>query len=511
VDYLIDGLTYGFDPLIDPVPQVPLECTNNLSARQSPDVVDEAVASEVLNNYVIGPFESPPFGNYRISPLGVAVGKYSGKKRLILDLSAPHSTKDYSINELIDKEKCSLSYTSIDDATNIIKILGKGTWMSKIDVRAAFKQIPLRRDAWPYFGFKWRNKYYFYVRVAFGLRSACMLFDYLSRAIVWIARNKYKIENILWLLDDFITFDIEETQGYRTRALLTLMFNSLCIPTAHDKTVGPVQVIEFLGILLNSQKMLASLPMTKVERIVLLLQTFLDKKSCTKHELQVLLGHLNFACRVVIPGRSFISYLIELLKAVREPHHHVRITAECRADLALWYQFLLHWNGASVFLDTAVTTDYDLGLYTDAASTIGFGGYLNGRWFAGWWPDNLVLDKNEGLSMAFLELYPIVVAAILWGHEWSQKRVLFHCDNQATVAIIRKGRSKSPLIMKLMRRLTWCAARNNFVVLSTFVSGKSNVISDALSRFQMEKFRQLAPHADDRPHPCPPPSEVMWY
>jgi hypothetical protein len=290
---------------------------------------------------------------------------------------------------------------------------------------------------------------------------------------------------------------------------MSLLFNSLHIPMAAHKTVGPLHILEYLGILLNSIRMIASLPSAKVERIVAFLQTFLSKKTCTKHELQSLLGHLNFACRVVVPGRSFISYLIELLKSVKEARH-ISISPECRSDLQLWYRFLRDWNGVSVFLDTTVTNDYDLGIYTDAASTVGFAGYLNGRWFADTWPDSLVIDKNEGQSLALLELYPIVVACILWGREWAQKKILFHCDNEATVAILKKGRSKSPHIMRLVRRLTWCSATGNFLVLAKHLPGRINCISDALSRLQMERFRQLAPEADLLPHQCPPVSQVMW-
>ena len=39
--------------------------------------------------FLYGPFSKPPFDKYRVSPLGLAVGKYSGKKRLIVDLSSP--------------------------------------------------------------------------------------------------------------------------------------------------------------------------------------------------------------------------------------------------------------------------------------------------------------------------------------------------------------------------------------------------------------------------------------
>jgi hypothetical protein len=56
--------------------------------------------------------------------------------------------------------------------------------------------------------------------------------------------------------------------------------------------------------------------------------------------------------------------------------------------------------------------------------------------------------------MAVLELYQIVVAALLWGSEWKRKKILFYCDNEATVGIAKKGRSKCIEIIKLMRQLT---------------------------------------------------------
>ena len=98
--------------------------------------------------------------------------------------------------------------------------------------------------------------------------------------------------------------------------------------------------------------------------------------------------------------------------------------------------------------------------------------------------------------MALLELYPIVVSCVLWGDKWNRKRILFHCDNMYTVQIINKGRSKVKVIMKLLRRLTWCAAKHNFTVHAQHLPGKLNSVADALSRFQMDIFRNLAPQAD---------------
>lgn len=86
-----------------------------------------------------------------------------------------------------------------------------------------------------------------------------------------------------------------------------------------------------------------------------------------------------------------------------------------------------------MFYDSNYTSNCDMQLYTDASSTIGFGGFYQRKWFCSPWPDELPSINNKNLSMAFLELYPIVVAALLWGSEWKRKKILFYCDNEATV------------------------------------------------------------------------------
>jgi len=87
----------------------------------------------------------------------------------------------------------------------------------------------------------------------------------------------------------------------------------------------------------------------------------------------------------------------------------------------MWYNFLNEWNGISLFLHDKVSRASDMHFYTDATQT-GFGGYLDGRWFQGKFPPDLLCynDKASG-SMALYELYPIVVAAVLWGHLWTDR------------------------------------------------------------------------------------------
>lgn len=135
-----------------------------------------------------------------------------------------------------------------------------------------------------------------------------------------------------------------------------------------------------------------------------------------------------------------------------------------------------------------------------------------GKWFQDTWPEELSMNvhTDQSLSMALLELYPIVMSAILWGNQWTKKRIIFRCDNLSCVYILRKGRSPCSNIMLLMRRLTWCAAMNNFSFYAEHVRSKDNGISDSLSRFQMDRFRHLAPYAEEKPVRCVPYQEVIY-
>lgn len=116
VNYLCSSLEFRFDTIVAYESINSYECKNALSARKNPLVVDELLYNEIQRGYVKGPYPSPPFESYRVGSLGISSHKYSGKKRLIFDLSSPHNNADPSINELINRDRCTLSFVRIDGA-----------------------------------------------------------------------------------------------------------------------------------------------------------------------------------------------------------------------------------------------------------------------------------------------------------------------------------------------------------------------------------------------------------
>ena len=108
------------------------------------------------------------------------------------------------------------------------------------------------------------------------------------------------------------------------------------------------------------------------------------------------------------------------------------------------------------------------------------------------------------LSIAYKELFPIALAASLWDHQWSAKRVEFRSDNTAVVEVLQSGTSRNSNLMVLLRHLSLLAARHSLAFTARHVPGKSNATADAISRFEFQRFCQLAPYASPTATLVPP-------
>ena len=203
-------------------------------------------------------------------------------------------------------------------------------------------------------------------------------------------------------------------------------------------------------------------------------------------------------------GRPFCRRLINATCVLKKPHHHLRITVEMKKDMKLWLQFFKDFNGISVFHDRFWISNDDIQLFTDSAGgpDLGFGAYFVGKWAQGAWPQSWV-DKGITADITVLELFPLLVSLHTWGEELRNKKIVFRVDNIAVVHIINTMTSKSNRVMTVLRALTLRCLHLNVVVKARHISGCSNQICDALSRFQFQRFRKLAPDADPYPTPIP--------
>jgi hypothetical protein len=159
-------------------------------------------------------------------------------------------------------------------------------------------------------------------------------------------------------------------------------------------------------------------------------------------------------------------------------------------DVAWWLEYSLQWNQTSVFYEDHWKLSTDINLATDA-SDLGMGGVYKNHWFM-----EAFSCELSAMSIAWRELFAIVIACTLWGSLLTGQLLYINCDNMSIVYCVNSGTSKCPMIMKLIRELFFVAASFHFDVRLKHIPGVDNVGPDRLSRLDLAAFRQACPRAD---------------
>ena len=168
------------------------------SALEHPGVVQGYLDLELVGGRLLGPFQPGELQKVHISKFGVIPkGHQLGKWRLFVDLSHPEGA---SVIDGIDPALCSLRYVRVDEIARHIL----GSEMAKVDIRSAYRIIPVHPEDRHLLGMRWDGMEYVDAALPFSLRSAPKMFNAVADALEWIL-----LENgvrYLWhYLDDFIT------------------------------------------------------------------------------------------------------------------------------------------------------------------------------------------------------------------------------------------------------------------------------------------------------------------
>ena len=460
--------------------------TNMVSAREHPDIITKYLQEEGEKGRVIGPIEAGKIK--QISRFGVIPkGHTPGKWRLIVDLSSPTG---HSVNDGIDSDLCSLEYTSVDKAAELIKSLGQHCMLAKIDIKSAYRIIPVHPEDRLLLGMRWQDGVYADAALPFGLRSASKIFNAVADGVTWVLQHN-GVRVVLHYLDDFLLLGPPGSNECRQALVATRKIcGELGVPVAEEKVEGPVSCLTFLGIEMDTDSWQLRLPQEKLHRTQALVASWRKRKNCTQRELRSLIGQLQHACRVVKPGRSFLRRMIDLLTVGRAPHHHICLNVGFRSDLEWWATFLTQWNGVSIMGGNSRALPR-LSVTSDASGRWGCGAFTDtGTWFQLPWS-----GAWESVHITSKELLPLVMACALWGRSVLGSTVRCRTDNAAVVNIVNTGRSKDELAMHLMRCLAFFAAHFQLTIRAEHLPGRENGAADSLSRNKLAQFRLQVPWA----------------
>ena len=249
------------------------------------------------------------------------------------------------------------------------------------------------------------------------------------------------------------------------------------------------QVTTFLGIELDTTRMIARLPLDK-QKIAIQKVTFaLQSRSLTYEELESLVGFLSFATKVVAPGRAFLRHSYNAL-AESKRGQHIRINRKLKIDLLWWSEFLPRWNGIRMLKPSKPIVE----LWTDAAGNHGMGGYFLKQ---GQKSENL--NFNQAFSIKFhqrlryahinqKEMTAVKHAISIWLPSFIGCHLIIYGDNWAVSRGILKTSIRG-LAMPALRSIAMMAAIHDITIESRWIPSYENELADALSR---EDFKKIA-------------------
>ena len=133
----------------------------------------------------------------------------------------------------------------------------------------------------------------------------------------WVVETRCGLHSIDHYLDDFILVGKKFSNGCST---LMNTFMNVCdelgVPIAENKTVGPSNIITFLGFIIDTVLMMVRIPEEKLQKLRHLLQLLLYKKKVSLKDLESLTGLMAYCSRAIPSLRAFIHRFYDLIAAV---------------------------------------------------------------------------------------------------------------------------------------------------------------------------------------------------
>jgi len=346
-------------------PRSRYESKKVLSVIQNPEVAWQKVMSEVQCGRIAGPFQTRPISNLRCSPIGVVPTK-TGGFRLITHLSYP---PNFSVNDFIDEKYTSVKYSSFDNAVAMIQKLGQNAEIGKKDIKSAFRLLRIYPGDFDLLGFKLQQYYFIDKCLPMGYSESCSLFEKFPSFVEWAIKNESNSNNVDHYLDDFLFAGKRNSNDCK---LLMDTFDRICnrlgIPVAQEKTEGPSTTIHYLGLLIDTEKMIIQIPDEKVAELKCKIKFVLGRKKVTLRDLQSLCGSLAFCSKALPAGRAFSRRIYFATSNVKKPYHYIKVNEGMYQDLMVWNLFLDKFNGISYMLDVDWSSSSVLQLYCDSAA-----------------------------------------------------------------------------------------------------------------------------------------------
>ena len=361
---------------------------------------------------------------------------------------------------------------------NLKDVLRQGDFMAKIDLKDAYQAVPIHEPDRKYLRFVWKGETFEFSTLPFGLASAPLVFTKLLKPVVAFLRQMGI--RIMIYLDDILIMAPSPEEVSRNLQLVIQILTHLGFVINQKKCIlTPTQWIEFLGFVVDSVRMVLSLPQDKVSKIRKECRHMANQSEVSGRSLAHLIGLLTSCLPAVLTAPLHYRGLQALrTKTLRynnlDYDRKVPLSPQASADLSWWVE-----NVSPEMCRPILPPSASLNLETDA-STQGWGALCreSSQRTGGAWTS---VEATHHIN--WLELMAAFLAVRCFAKDKSKIHIQLFMDSKVAIAYVNRlgGTHSRGLCSLALEFWEWCTQRK-ITLHAVHIPGRANVTADWESR-----------------------------
>ena len=514
---VLEHIAYGAQVTLS-ADVLPFQGKNYVPAEDTQWILDDL--QEELESGRFAPALPSSFAYF--APIGVVNRDIDGKikKRKVHNYSAPLDGESFNDACKIDKKK----FATVREAASLLR---PKSYLAKIDLHKAFRYVGMSLDSFPHLGcqiedliqsakglqkedggdlnadrtsFEWTESLRCLqdTRMPMGMKSSPGIFHELTSIIA--RRLRAEGITVVVYLDDFLIIGRTEAECAHGFNLLFDLVRWLGFDISPSKVEPPTTALTFLGVDFNTNadengSVALSLSEHKIARL-LECCTALTRRKASLKEVESVLGRMNFAAQVIPFATAYMAGgFAAIAHARKQNSHSITACGLFLEDLHWWIATIPALNGTQRLMQRRpVVRDF---WATDACTGGGIGAFFDGRLLAHSWKeietwDDPLAPKRDTPSwdINYMELYAVDIAIHKWAACLRGCSIVARTDNTSVYSWLKKlkVKARNPAISKLLQRICSRLAEFDLNVIPEWLDTKANILADALSRGNYDRF-----------------------
>jgi len=161
-----------------------------------------------------------------------------------------------------------------------------------------------------------------------GCAISCSLFEKFATFIHLLGQSKSRLDTLDKYLDDFLFAGAPLTNNCQIlMESFTKMCQELGVPIADKKTVGPSTLITFVGLVIDTLRMIVKIPEDKFEKLEFGILLILNSKKLKVKEFESIIGLMAFCAKAIRSARAFMRGFYDVLFSMKfkKPFYSIRM------------------------------------------------------------------------------------------------------------------------------------------------------------------------------------------